>query len=62
MEIHDILASDDHVVILHEDAMTMGDRSMTAQYVDVYHVRDHKLAEHWHLAVDPKADVEFMVG
>jgi len=37
--------------------MTMGGRSLTARYADVYHVRDHKLAEHWHLAFDPKADV-----
>jgi len=62
LTIHDVLASDDHVVILHEDGMTMGGRSITAQYVDVYHVRDHKLAEHWHLAVDPKADEAFMAG
>ncbi len=37
-------------------------RSLTAKYADVYHVRDHKLAEHWHLAFDPKADAAFMVG
>ncbi len=62
MHIHDVLASDEHVVILHEDGMTMGGRSLSAKYVDVYHVRDHKLAEHWHLALDPKADEAFMVG
>jgi uncharacterized protein len=62
MEIHDILANDDHVVIMHEDGMTMGGRSLTAKYLDVYHVRDHKLVEHWHLAFDPKADEAFMVG
>jgi ketosteroid isomerase-like protein len=62
MEIHHILASDDHVVIMHEDTMTMGGGSLTAKYVDVYHVRDHKLAEHRHLALDSKADEAFMVG
>jgi ketosteroid isomerase-like protein len=62
LRIHDVLASDDHVVILHEDTMTVGDRSLTAQYADIYHVRDHKLAEHWHLAVDPKADEALMAG
>ena len=62
MEIQDILASDDNVVIIHEDGMTMGGRSLTAKYADVYRVRDHKLAEHWHLAFDPKADAAFMVG
>lgn len=62
MEIHDVLASDDHVVIMHEDAMTMAGRRHTAKYVDVYHVRDHKLVEHWHLALDPTADAAFMTG
>ena len=62
LNIHDILASDDHVVIIHQDSMTMGGRSLTTTYVDLYHVRDHKLAEHWHLALDPKADEAFMVG
>lgn len=41
----------------------MGGRSLTAKYLDVYHVRDHKPAEHWHLALDSKADeAAFMVG
>ena len=62
MAIHDVLAGDDHVAILHEDGMMMGGRSITSQYVDGYHVRDHKLAEHWHLAVDPKADEAFLAG
>jgi predicted SnoaL-like aldol condensation-catalyzing enzyme len=62
MEIQDILASDDHVVIIHEAGMTMGGRSTTARFADVYRVRDHRLAEHWHLAFDPKADAELMVG
>lgn len=62
MQIHDILASDDHVVIMHEDTMAMDGRTLTAKYLDVYHVRDRKLAEHWHLAVDPKADAAFMLG
>lgn len=62
MEIRDILASDDHVVIIHDDGMTMDGRSLNARYADVYHVRDHKLSEHWHLAFDPKADAAFLVG
>ncbi len=60
MEIRDILASDEHVVIMHKDSMTMAGRSLTAEYLDVYRVRDHKLAEHWHLAFDPKADEAFL--
>jgi uncharacterized protein len=58
--IHDILASDDHAVILHETALTKDGRAYTGQYCDVYHLRDGKLTEHWHLAVDPKAVEEFL--
>lgn len=62
MQIQDVLASDEHVVIIHEDAMSMGGRSLTARYLDTYRVQDHKLAEHWHFAFDPKADQSFMLG
>ena len=58
VSIHDILANDDHAVILHESTLTVGDRSHTGQYADVYHLRDGKITTHWHLAVDPKADTE----
>jgi hypothetical protein len=60
ISIHDILASDDHTVILHEDTFTRKGRTRTAQYADVYHFRNGKATEHWHLAVDPKADEEFL--
>jgi ketosteroid isomerase-like protein len=62
MNIHDILANDDHVAVLHESTITRGDRTGTFQYADIYHVRDGKVTEHWHLAVDPKANEEFLSG
>jgi ketosteroid isomerase-like protein len=62
ISIHDILANDDHAVILHESTLTMKGRTITGRYVDVYHVRNGKATEHWHLAVDPKADEEFFTG
>jgi uncharacterized protein len=60
ISIHDVLASDDHTVILHETELTKNGRAYTAQYCDVYHLRNGKLTEHWHLAVDPKADEVFL--
>ncbi len=42
--------------------MTRGDRHLTAKYAAVYHLRDGKLSDHWHLPVDPKADAEFTAG
>lgn len=59
MSIHEVLASDDHAVILHEDTLTKQDRTIVAQYIDVYHVRNGKATEHWHMAADTKANEEF---
>lgn len=60
--IHDVLASDDHAVILHETTLTRNGRNYAAQYCDVFHLRNGKLTEHWHLAVDPKADEAFLTN
>ena len=60
--IRDILANDDHAVVLHDTTLTVKGRTLTGQYADVYHLRDGKITEHWHLAVDPKANEEFLTG
>jgi len=57
--LHDVLASDDHVVVLHEWTVTRNGRTLNGQYADVYHLRNGKATEHWHLAVDPKAEEAF---
>jgi uncharacterized protein len=60
--IHDILADDDHTVILHDSTLTKSGRAFTGRYADIYHLRNGKITEHWHLAVDPKADEVFFAG
>lgn len=60
--IHDILASDEHTVIIHDATFTKNGRARTAQYCDIYHLRNGKLTEHWHLAFDPKAEEAFMAS
>ena len=62
MSIHEVLASDTHAVILTEATLRREGRTFVAQYVDVYHMRNGKATEHWHLAVDAKADAEFFAG
>ena len=62
ISIHDILADDDHAVILHDTTLTRKGRTFTGQYADIYHLRDGKITEHWHLAVDPKANEEFLTA
>jgi uncharacterized protein len=57
-----VLADDDYAVALHESSMSLGDRTHTAEYVDVYRVADGRLTEHRHLPVDPGAEAAFFAG
>jgi ketosteroid isomerase-like protein len=59
LSIRHILADDTHAVVLLETTATIGDRRYSGEYVDLYRLRDGKLTEHWHLAVDPKAEEKF---
>jgi predicted SnoaL-like aldol condensation-catalyzing enzyme len=59
ISIRHIHADDTHAVVLLATTATRGDRRYSGEYVDVYRLRDGKLTEHWHLAVDPKAEERF---
>ena len=60
VELHDVLASDEHVVAL---AKTTGQRAgktlQHGEYSHVCHFRDEKLAEAWIVNVDPYEGDEF---
>jgi ketosteroid isomerase-like protein len=60
--IHDVLANDEHTVILHGSTLTRDGRTLIVQYADVYHIRSGRATEHWHLAVDPKAEQELFAS
>ena len=51
-EVHDILASDDHVAALVTVHAARGGTEVAWQSVDLYHVRDGKISEHWVHEVD----------
>lgn len=51
-EIHDVLASDDHAVVLRTDSVSRRGRTWTGPVVDVMHVRDGKITEYWNIALD----------
>jgi len=44
---HDILANDDHAVILNRVRVTWGGQLLEQQQVVVMHIRDGKIAEAW---------------
>jgi ketosteroid isomerase-like protein len=62
LTVHHVLADDSHAAVLVEATMTVGDRSQTGHYVDVYQLRDGKATEHWHLPLDPKAEEKLFAG
>jgi ketosteroid isomerase-like protein len=62
VSIQDIVADDTNAVIRHDTTMTLGGRTRTASYVDVYRLEGGRLSEHLHLALDPKAEEAFFVG
>ena len=46
-QVHDVLASDDHVVAMLQAVLRHGDRRVSYPVVEVAHVRDGLVAERW---------------
>jgi ketosteroid isomerase-like protein len=59
LEVHDLLASEAHVVALCTETAHRGDKSLNAQTVHVWHLRDGKATEFWAVAYDAYAEDEF---
>lgn len=59
LEMHDVLASEDHVVALVNEIAHRGDKSMNARSTHIWHVRDAKAAEFWAMTTDTYAVDEF---
>jgi hypothetical protein len=55
LDIHDVLASDEHAVILAREEFERDGRRVESRRVLVYHVRDGKLAEAWIYDDDQRA-------
>lgn len=58
-EVHDLVASDDHVIGLGTATATHGNRSLTYRTAEIYHVRDGKVSERWAFSDDTKAITDF---
>jgi ketosteroid isomerase-like protein len=58
-DVHDILASDEHVVVLTKETAQREGRSLADNLVAVYHMRDGRAAEGWFHPGDAYADDEF---
>ncbi len=58
-EVHDLLASDDHVIGLGLATATHGDRTLTYRTAEIYHVADGKVTERWAFSDDTQAIIDF---
>jgi len=58
-ELHDVTASDDHVVALVRAHATKGDQTFDYNTAEIFHLRDGKVSERWAFSDDTAAIVEF---
>jgi uncharacterized protein len=59
-DIHDILATDEHVVALVEATGTRGDgRTLKYRTAEIMHIRDGKLTERWAFSDDTQRIADF---
>jgi uncharacterized protein len=59
LEVHDVLANDEHTVVLCTMSATRRNKSIEIPVVNVTHVRDGKVTEFWSATTDAQASVDF---
>lgn len=59
VEVHDIVANDEHAVGMHRDTATRGGKSLDTNEILVFHIRDGKVVEGWEAYIDQAAVDEF---
>lgn len=57
--LHDLVAGDDHTVMLAEATATRGGRTLTYRVAEIYHIRDGRITERWAFSDDTAAITEF---
>jgi uncharacterized protein len=60
IDVHDVLGTDHHVVVLSDRRATRDGRTLEMRSASVYHVRDGLIAEAWLFEWDPYAMDEFL--
>jgi ketosteroid isomerase-like protein len=53
--VHDVIANDDHTVVLGEATATRGGRTRVYRTAEIHHVRDGKGVERWTCSDDTAA-------
>jgi ketosteroid isomerase-like protein len=58
-DVHDVLATDDHVVGLVTATVRVGDEAFTYRTAEIAHVEDGKITERWAFSDDTQAIIDF---
>jgi len=58
-ELHDVTASDDHVVALVRAHATKGNQTLDYDTAEIFHIKDGKITERWAFSDDTARIVEF---
>ena len=56
---HDIVASDDHVIVLGTATVTRGGKSLTYRTAEIYHVNGGQVTERWAFSDDTQRIIDF---
>ena len=59
LDVHDVLANDEHTAALCTLSASRGTRSVETPVANVSHVRDGKVTEFWAAPTDPQASIDF---
>lgn len=62
VDVHDIVANDDHAISLLTATARMGGRSLTYRTAEIYHIRDGKISARWAFSDDTAAITAFFAG
>jgi uncharacterized protein len=59
LDVHDVLANDEHAVALCTLSASRGNKSIEVPVANVSHMRDGKVTEFWATTTDPQASIDF---
>jgi uncharacterized protein len=58
-DMHDVVADDDHTVVLGTATATRNGKTLVYRTAEIYHVRDGKISERWAFSDDTQRIVDF---
>jgi ketosteroid isomerase-like protein len=58
-DLHDVIANDDHAIVLGTATATRGGKTLVYRTAEIFHIRDGRAVERWALSDDTEAITAF---